>query len=302
MSKDAPKSLRIDRFEDYEKKHVHAHGLRYTIIRSGVSAHLRLEARLAERDPGMSKVGLVQALAEKLKTVIGSCAKRTESIVNVCSICYDDVSDDVDAAKCDQNHAICSTCFASFVECELGKDIGLLHSSDAVIVCPSDKCEYRYTGKQISVCGNSILDKYAKVYRMLGERGALASIPAQSIPENSDARKKIEAALNLSCPHCRAAFAEYAGCDAVCCSRCNKFFCGLCLKACQGLSDAHQHAADCMRNNIGKTTYYSNQQLKEKVHQTIRKKKIATILNQYDGEKRIVVIENNKCLLKDYGY
>ena len=51
------------------------------------------------------------------------------------------------------------------------------------------------------------------------------------------------------CPTCRAPFADFDGCAALSCPRCDQSFCGLCCAPCASSDAAHDHVRTCPLNS-----------------------------------------------------
>ncbi|KAJ3309385.1 hypothetical protein HDV04_006172, partial [Boothiomyces sp. JEL0838] len=195
-----------------------------------------------------------------------------------CLICFEDLP----GYSCPK-HSLCKGCFSQYISTELDKPLALLANSKGKIKCPKPDCNSYYSSKQITDGG--MIDKYIQIVYKLGEMEGVNSAPTLQI---DSLRTRLEEALNLTCPWCRAVFVDYDGCDAVICSKCNKYFCGLCLVGCANNSQAHQHAAACSGNG----SYHSHQNTKKQKHLLHKQTKINRLLECLTGEEKNWVKRN----------
>merc|ERR1712032_1762654 len=70
-------------------------------------------------------------------------------------------------------------------------------------------------------------------------------------------RNKINVAIDeaTKCPKCGLVVYDWDACDAVKCSRCPAYFCGLCLRQCQNSPECHNHVKTCRLNTSGKNYF-----------------------------------------------
>ncbi|KAJ3255563.1 hypothetical protein HK103_006199 [Boothiomyces macroporosus] len=126
-----------------------------------------------------------------------------------CLICFEDLP----GYSCPK-HSLCKGCFSQYISTELDKPLAVLANSKGKIKCPKPDCNSYYSSKQIT--GGGMIDKYIQIVYKLGEMEGVNSAPALQI---DSLRTRLEEALNLTCPWCRAVFVDYDGCDAVICSK-----------------------------------------------------------------------------------
>jgi hypothetical protein len=224
----------------------------------------------------------------------GSGSEQSDS--QSCLICFDDVVND-DSVLCGEGHSICAECFESYLEAEFTKEITSLYKTKGKIICPYPTCNSIYNSLQIVGCGEHIAAQWLKIFHRMGELEGVNSIRAAHSDAFRDLRNRIHDALNLSCPKFGKVFLDYDGCDAVTCSVCSQPFCGLCLKACQNSSEAHNHASACGQ----KSGYYSNDDIKKSMHSKVKSKQIQNILASITIEEKTWVIENFRTLFNKEG-
>jgi flagellar hook-basal body complex protein FliE len=86
-----------------------------------------------------------------------------------------------------------------------------------------------------------------------GNMEAMVKLAAEGI-----AKQARDAILNLKCPHCKAAYAEFEGCLALKCSSCNKYFCGCCHKKSVDSRSCHEHVRECDLNPTTNGSFYAD--------------------------------------------
>ena len=97
--------------------------------------------------------------------------------------------------------------------------------------------------------------------------------------------------LNLSCPRCKAVFANFDGCFALTC-RCRAAFCAYCLKDCG--ADAHAHVRGCGDLFGTMETFNAHQNRR-------RRDMLETKLNQQPKELKDLIRKNLSRDLRDLG-
>ena len=106
----------------------------------------------------------------------------------------------------------------------------------------------------------------------------------------------VENVLTLHCPRCSSAFLDYAGCDAVVCSKpgCGCCFCALCLADCG--TDAHPHVLAAKHIPGRPPSYHSTQSQFNAFHVARRRKgvddAVARIAEDADFKKELLVLLN----------
>ncbi|KAJ3271253.1 hypothetical protein HDV01_006925 [Terramyces sp. JEL0728] len=204
-----------------------------------------------------------------------------------CMVCFDDSA----GFACSAKHNICRDCFPQYISTELDKPLAVLAETKGKIKCPNTKCKRSYSTKQITDSGQ--IEKYIKIIYKLGEMEGVNSAPAL---QADSIRTRLEEALNLTCPWCRAAFIDYEGCDSVVCSKCRKYFCGLCMVGCQNSMQCHQHAAAC--SGIG--SYNTTHRIKKKKHLEYKQLKVNRLIeNLSQPEKEWVKTNCMKILRRE---
>lgn len=106
----------------------------------------------------------------------------------------------------------------------------------------------------------------------------------------------VENVLTLHCPRCSSAFLDYAGCDAVVCSKpgCGCCFCALCLADCG--TDAHPHVLAAKHIPGRQPSYHSTQSQFNAFHMARRRKgvdeAVARIAEDADFKKELLALLN----------
>jgi ribosomal protein L37AE/L43A len=72
------------------------------------------------------------------------------------------------------------------------------------------------------------------------------------------AMKAKNAILNLCCPHCKIAYAEFEGCMALQCQSCQHFFAGYCHQPIPSSRGTHEHVRQCLINETNNGSYFAS--------------------------------------------
>ena len=197
-----------------------------------------------------------------------------------CVCCMDKFNLD-QGITCPKGHFYCSEgdeggCFGLSVQAQLSQ----ITATGNILSCPS--CSIQYSNKSVaSVLPTNLWEMLqeahvsfrvsknteelarefdqrldVKVQELLEEYGTANSLlKAEAKRHAQIARNTI---LNLSCPHCGIAYAEFDGCMALRCSSCAGDFCGYCHDKFTSGRGAHCHVRECILNVTDNGSYYAN--------------------------------------------
>lgn len=146
---------------------------------------------------------------------------------------------------------------------------------------------------------------------LLANRGAGQVVPAARADEAAPGpaavaarvaahrRSIIEHILTLRCPRCRAAFADFVGCDALTCEACGGAFCAICLKDCG--TDAHSHLREVQFH--GARDYFGGEERYYRHHRARRARLVADAIAGLDEPPavKLAVLEALEADLADLG-
>ena len=112
-------------------------------------------------------------------------------------------------------------------------------------------------------------------------------------------RSIVEHILTLRCPRCRAAFADFVGCDALACEACGGAFCAICLKDCG--TDAHGHLRGVRFH--GARDYFGGEERYNRHHRARRARLVADAIAGLDEPPavKLAVLEALEADLTDLG-
>lgn len=99
------------------------------------------------------------------------------------------------------------------------------------------------------------------------------------------AAKARDTVLNLMCPKCATAYAEFDGCMALQCSSCQTHFCAYCHKVCKDSRGAHQHVRECDMNLTLDGSYYATPEAIKDAQRRYRVKELKSFVRQYKTSK-----------------
>ncbi|KAJ3323819.1 hypothetical protein HDV06_001189 [Boothiomyces sp. JEL0866] len=158
-------------------------------------------------------------------------------------------------------------CFPQYVSTELEKPLAMLAVTKGKLKCPKTNANVIFLQSKLQIVDT------------LKQMEGVNSAPAFQV---DSLRTRLEEALNLTCPWCQPVFLDYDGCDAVLCSKCRKYFCGLCMNACANSSQAHTHAAVCS----GANTVHSAQNIKKKRRLLYKQNKVIRLLENLTKDEK----------------
>jgi hypothetical protein len=104
--------------------------------------------------------------------------------------------------------------------------------------------------------------------------------------------------MNLCCPHCKIAYADFTGCMALQCQTCKGYFCGYCHPASTTGRGTHEFVRQCLMNETNNGSYYATDEEVERAQRRYKTREIKKFL-QKQGKKELqnaIVIELAKDL------
>lgn len=185
-----------------------------------------------------------------------------------CVICGDSLRADEGICCAAQGHLTCTGCASTLVRFFACSSMGERQASNGCVRCPKAPTECDGVLAETALARVLSEDLFQAFMRareaMLEQRLAVESDrrlqssvrrELEKLNRLDERQRRIRAAmtsiveehLTTKCPRaeCRQAYQDFDGCAALCCSRCNRYFCGWCLAACAKSSDAHAHVARC---------------------------------------------------------
>lgn len=189
-------------------------------------------ARTYHADPGCRRlrVAKVVALTDlRRKVPCELCVPGAST----CMACFDRCVPELSFDAC--SHSLCADCAPMRVR-------NLAQARTAQITCPCP----RHTPAQ--TVSKSTFETYVE-YLPAVPSGREATCPM----------KRLNEALNLSCPHCGAVYFDFDACISLQCQTCNGFFCALCQEKCKSTDAGHAHVLNCPLNPNRGHSYFITQ-------------------------------------------
>jgi hypothetical protein len=107
--------------------------------------------------------------------------------------------------------------------------------------------------------------------------------------------------LNLSCPHCHIAYAEFTGCMALQCKSCEGHFCAYCHLQFSTGRGAHDHVRQCLMNKTTNSSYYASPEEIENAQRRYRTRELRKCLQQHKKELQNAIVIELEADLGDLG-
>ena len=246
------------------------------------------------------------------------------STFNECVCCGEDRNEDQGVA-CSNRHFFCSAgqedecCFAAAISSQINE----IRSREEGLVCPSCQEPYdiqkiashlpepvwasvqkaivdKEVERQTEILENEFEDrlneKVREVFEKYGNADELLIVEAKS-----EARAIRNTILNLACPHCNIAYAEFSGCMALQCQSCRKHFCGYCHFAAATGSGAHDHVRQCLMNESDNGSYYASSEEITKAQKKYRTRELKKYLRKFKKDKQNAIVIELQRDLHDLG-
>lgn len=240
-----------------------------------------------------------------------------------CLCCGEDRNEDQGVA-CTNGHFFCSAgeeddcCFAAAVSSQINE----IRSREEGLVCPSCQEPYgiqkiashlpesvwasvqkalidREVERQTEILENEFEDrlneKVQEVFEKYGNADELLIVEAKR--EAHAIRNTI---LNLACPHCNIACADFSGCMALEGQSCRKHFCGYCHFAAATGSGAHDHVRQCLMNESENGSYYATSEEIVKAQKKYRTRELKKYLRRFKKDKQNAIVIELQRDLKDH--
>ena len=214
----------------------------------------------------------------------------------LCCICYEDTAagDGITCNVADghEGHFICNECFSNCVQHQSGQGLAELRARDGRIACPIAGCNAnKFAEADVAQHAPGMFEKYLQAKKMLLEAKLNEDVDKRIKDEvNAQLRRTEEQravhravqhiqndVLNMHCPACDAAYADWEACAAVECDSCKGFMCGICGEKCKDLEEAHQRAAACL---YGTGSFWLSKQEAEAGHRRFKGDKLGKYLRE----------------------
>jgi hypothetical protein len=236
-----------------------------------------------------------------------------------CGCCCEPRNRD-EGVVCKNGHFYCSkeACFEGAVMSQIQH---LSSRVDSSLLCPDCKVPYKmkdiaahmststWEKVQETLVDKQVRDRTAELEKQFNSR--LDSKVAELLSKygNADARLKMEAKnealkirntiLNLCCPHCKIAYADFTGCMALQCATCEKSFCGYCHEPTQTSRGAHEHVRSCLLNETSNGSFYATPDEVAKAQRRYRTRKLKIEIRRHKKDLQNAIIIELKTDLKD---
>jgi hypothetical protein len=231
-----------------------------------------------------------------------------------CGCCFEKRNFD-EGLACSEDHFYCSvgeqSCFATLITAQINQ----IRSSDTGLACP--ECCAPYDTKDVaSHLPSSVWDQVqdaivakkvekesevlarrfderleAKIQELMSSYGNANAFLKERAQEQ--ALKAKNTIMNLCCPHCKIAYADFAGCMALQCQTCKGHFCRYCHQASATGRGTHEHVRQCLMNETNNGSYYATEEEVKRAQRRYKTREIKKFL-QKQGKKDLqnaIVIE-----------
>ncbi|CAM9121551.1 unnamed protein product [Heterosigma akashiwo] len=195
-----------------------------------------------------------------------------------CGCCFENRNHD-QGVRCANGHFYCSTdqCFELMVSAQI---LQIRNRDDDSLRCP--ECDASYPIQTIA--SHLPADTWSQVEKAIIDKKVEKETEALQLQFDKKLKEKVDelmskysdagevlvaraqqeaqtlrnTVMNLSCPHCTIAYADFEGCMALKCTSCGGNFCGYCHKATATSEGAHAHVRRCLMNETPNSTFYAN--------------------------------------------
>jgi len=116
-----------------------------------------------------------------------------------------------------------------------------------------------------------------------------------------EALKAKNTIMNLCCPHCGIAYAEFAGCMALQCGTCKGHFCGYCHQPSTTGSGTHDHVRQCLMNETNNGSYYATPDEIQRAQRRYRTRTIKKFLRNFKKDLQNAIVIELTQDLRDVG-
>lgn len=238
-----------------------------------------------------------------------------------CGCCFEDFNLD-QGVQCQNGHYYCSAggngCFAQAVSSQI-LELSTRATHDDTLHCPDCGDKYddivltsnlpsedwsrikqtrldaqvaKRTNELEKKFNDNLQERVQELFEKYGLASAKLKAKAQSMALHI--RNTI---LNLSCPHCHTAYAEFDGCMALQCQHCEEHFCGYCHQRCNGGRGAHDHVRQCLMNETPNGSYYADPDTITDAQRRYRTRKLKQFIQKEKKDlQNAIVIELEKDL------
>ena len=230
-----------------------------------------------------------------------------------CAACGDRINPDQGVA-CLGGHSFCARAGDGEASCVAGlirSQLASIRAQEGVLVCPV--CRAGFSEQRVAALApaeswaavqQAALDarverRYAelqsefdrrlqqKVQELVErfDRGDVSELVSQQ--GAAGAAEARNSALNLACPSCHAAYADFDGCMALQCASCSKHFCGYCHKPAATSRGCHDHVRECDMNLTPNGSYYADPDIIREAQRRYRVKKLKHFLRSGEYKKDV---------------
>jgi hypothetical protein len=228
-----------------------------------------------------------------------------------CTCCFENKNED-EGALCTNGHFICSV--EGCLDVAVSSQIFHIRSREEWVICPVCKAPYDIARVASQVKNTTLIDVLKAVIdkSVEKERAAMEEdfdrqlqAKTEELLENyasADETLKLKAKqvalvirntiLNLSCPHCGIAYAEFSGCMALQCESCKAHFCAYCHFKAGSARGAHDHVRECLMNESTNGSYYADPVQIKNAQRRYRQRELKKRIRKFKkDEQNAIVIE-----------
>jgi transposase-like protein len=226
---------------------------------------------------------------------------------------YNDFNKNEDeGVLCANGHFFCSV--EGCLDSAISSQIFHIRSREEWVICPVCKAPYdvarvaaRVKNATLINVLKAVIDKSVEKERAALEETFDRQLKAKTLElfekyANADETLKVKAKqaaldirntiLNLSCPHCGIAYAEFIGCMALQCESCEKNFCAYCHFKAGTSRGAHEHVRECLMNESTNGSYFADPVQIKNAQRRYRQRELKKHIRKFKkDEQNAIVIE-----------
>lgn len=237
-----------------------------------------------------------------------------------CQCCLEERNSD-QGVMCEKGHFFCSVerCFATAVQSQLLN----IRKRDEWLICP--QCESPYDLRNVAnhvpyatlmEVFQAIIDKSvekertaisnefdrkleSKVQELVSNYGNADELLKASAQKHAQTIRNT--ILNLACPHCTIAYAEFTGCMALECASCGGNFCAYCHAKFDTARGSHEHVRQCLMNETTTGSYYANAIEIQRAQRRYRTRELKKNIQRHKKELQNAIVTELTKDLNDLG-
>ena len=243
-----------------DKDKIHARAVAIAKVLEAVLASITpgkfcsVQTKLREALPALSpdSPGYEGDVLKILEWDQGGVSNTRRNAPTQCGLCLDEVAN-LAVWSCSNGHGICIACVnAAVVDmCPAGSEADLW----AGFACqhpgtdPHGRCDARAMPAQelMKIMAPAVFEAYIKATHnhVSTEENKRVMQTQRAADPLHELRLRFAELMCLRCPSCRTVFADWDACAALQCRSCRADFCGLCMEACAGSVECHDHVSHC---------------------------------------------------------